>query len=412
MGSNRTKPRATWRSNQIRSMKTRTRLSSEELKDVIKYLVQNNQQLQAEGKKTNAVEIVGEAGLGKTSLIYQLADELNYGMVKLSLAQIEETADLLGFPIRQYFMTHGDNSLWVDEPATNLYAGKGYSFTGLHRMSYCPPEWIVQNDDRPHFLLLDDYSRAPLHILQAVMELVDRGEFLSWRLPKNWLVILTSNPDSGDYFVTTMDEAQRSRYISLEMKFDIDSWALWAENQKIDSRAINFMMMYHAEITNTSVNPRSLTTFFNAISSLSDFDKDLGLIKMIGDGTVGAEISTLFAQFIAGRLDKLITPKRMLLEDTWEEIVKEIKTIVGTGASYRADLASVLIRRLTNYTMLYANDNPITDATIKRIMNLVKEPDLFTNDLIYVFIKRLVNGNKIKFAKLMMDQEIQKIVLK
>jgi hypothetical protein len=196
------------------------------------------------------------------------------------------------------------------------------------------------------------------------------------------------------------------------MKFDIDSWAAWAEAEKIDSRAINFMMMYHHEISNNNVNPRSLTTFFNAISSLSDFDKDLGLIKMIGDGTVGAEISTLFAQFIAGRLDKLITPKRMLLEGTWEEIVKEIKNIVGEGDAYRADLASILIRRLTNYSMLYANENSVSDATIKRIMNLVKEPDLFTNDLIYVFIKRLINGNKVKFAKLMMDTDIQKIVLK
>ena len=49
--------------------------------------------------------------------------------------------------------------------------------------------------------------------IQATMELIDRGEYISWSLPPNCTIILTSNPDNGDYNVNSMDNAQKTRYI-------------------------------------------------------------------------------------------------------------------------------------------------------------------------------------------------------
>lgn len=44
----------------------------------------------------------------------------------------------------------------------------------------------------------------------------------------------TTNPDNGDYQVTSMDEAQKTRFISCQLKFDVDCWAKWAEEVNMD----------------------------------------------------------------------------------------------------------------------------------------------------------------------------------
>ena len=54
--------------------------------------------------------------------------------------------------------------------------------------------------------------------MQATMEILDRQEYVSWKLPKNWHILLTTNPDNGDYNVTSLDVAQKTRFISVELK--------------------------------------------------------------------------------------------------------------------------------------------------------------------------------------------------
>jgi nucleoside-triphosphatase THEP1 len=79
-------------------------LQNDEMKDFLKHIISTNKIIQEEGKNNLSVEVIGESGLGKTSTVIQLADELNLNFVKLNLAQIEELGDLVGFPIRQFKM--------------------------------------------------------------------------------------------------------------------------------------------------------------------------------------------------------------------------------------------------------------------------------------------------------------------
>lgn len=68
-------------------------INIEEFKTIASYIIDNNKRLYSEGKKTTAIELVGEAGLGKTSAIIQLAEEKGMSYVKLNLAQLEELGD-------------------------------------------------------------------------------------------------------------------------------------------------------------------------------------------------------------------------------------------------------------------------------------------------------------------------------
>ncbi len=394
-------------------------LNTTEVKEFLRHIITNNQVIQAKGKNPVAVEVVGDSGIGKTSTVIQLAEELNLNFVKLNLAQIEEIGDLVGFPVVQYQiqerMTTSNpdevrtpRTAWVNEAAFQEYLKAGFKDTGKTRMSYAAPEWIAGKDEGG-ILLLDDWNRADSRFIQAVMELVDRQTYISWKLPKNWHIILTSNPDNGDYMVNSIDSAQRTRFITANLKFDVDVWAKWAEEDGVDGRCINFLLM-HPELVTQETNARSITTFFNSISSIENFEDQLPLIQMIGEGSVGAEFATMFTMFINNRLDKIITPEKVMSMDDWSSVKGQLTGVIGKEDNYRADIASVITRRLINYNLINAEKSAINQKVLDRLSDLMTE-DLFTNDLKYTLVREIVNGNRTKFQKLLMNPEIVKMTI-
>lgn len=384
-------------------------LNIDEAKLFLTHIINNNRFLQANNKPPVSVEVIGDSGIGKTSMVVQLAKEMDLNFVKLNLAQIEELGDLVGFPIRQFEMTDGKETEWIDEHAVEDYHKKNWSTTGKNRMGYCPPEWIA-NKTTGGILLLDDWNRADIRFIQAVMELIDRQQYISWSLPKDWHILLTSNPDNGDYLVNSIDNAQKTRFISVNLKFDINCWGVWAENNQIDGRCINFLLK-HPEFVNIKTNSRSITTFFNSISSLDSFEKDLSLIQMIGEGCVGPEFTTAFTMFIHNKLDKLISPQDILTHESEEYVVKTLKGIIGKEKNYRADLASLLAIRIVNYSLYYSKENKIDKSIIDRLALLMNE-EIFAMDLKYRIVKEIYNGNTGAFKSLMLNKTLLKFLTK
>jgi nucleoside-triphosphatase THEP1 len=390
-------------------MSDQTQLNVGELKDFIKHMVKNNQHIQAEGKVPVAINIEGDAGLGKTSAIMQLGKELNMDVVKLNLSQLEELGDLVGFPVKEFQIQNAEGkTTWINESQINAASAKGYKVVSK-RMSHAAPEWI-EGKGEGGFLILDDYTRADARFMQATMEILDRQEYVSWKLPKNWHVILTTNPDNGDYNVTSLDVAQKTRFISVELKYDSEVWAKWAEHANIDGRCINFMLM-HPELVTQRVNPRSITTFFNAISSIQKFDEELPLIQMIGEGSVGVDFSSMFTSFINNKLDKIISPKDILEKDE-QYVLNTLVAAVGKDDEFRADISSVIATRVINYSLTLAEKGSVGKDIIDRLAVLATDSDSFTDDLKYYMIKEIVNGNKTKFQKLMMNQKVVKMAVK
>ena len=384
-------------------------LNIDEAKSFLSHIVTNNRYLQENNKLPVAVEVIGDSGIGKTSMVLQVAKELNLNLVKLNLAQIEELGDLVGFPIRQFEVCQEDKCLWIDEHAVEEYTKLGYKFTGQNRMSYCPPEWIAGKASGG-FLLLDDWNRADIRFIQAVMELIDRQQYISWSLPKDWHIMLTANPDNGEYLVNSIDNAQKTRFISVNLKYDIKCWSTWAENNQVDGRCINFLLK-HPELVSTDINSRSITTFFNSISSLKSFESSLSLIQMIGEGSVGSEFTTMFTMFINNKLDKIISPEDIMTKDE-AYVMGALDGAVGKDDDFRADLSSIIATRVINYSLVYSEKNTITDAFTNRLIKLTTDCNAFTDDLRYYMIKEIVNGNKLKFSKLMMNSDVVKMAVK
>ena len=410
-------------------------LNIDELKGFLQHIITTNRKLQEENKKPVAVEVVGDSGIGKTSTILQVAQESGLDLVKLNLAQIEEIGDLVGFSTKEYQMykevpakvdtlnmktsaldqiATAESSTkkvgqWVDAEAVKHLLDKGWQMTGKKRTSYAAPEWIADKK-AGGILLLDDWNRADSRFIQAVMELVDRQTYISWTLPKDWHIILTSNPDNGDYSVNSVDDAQRTRYITANLEFDIDCWARWAEEEGIDSRCINFLLRY-PEMVTKQTNARSITTFFNAISSFENFAEHLPMVQLIGEGSVGESFASTFNIFINNRLDKILSPKEMLHISDDKEVMRRMKDAVNSDSGeFQTAISSLLATRLANYSVVYSKDNTVNDKIIDRITKLILS-DHFTIDNRYMIVRTIINGAKQKYQRLTMNPDILKLTL-
>lgn len=401
-----------------------------EFKEVFAYLLDNNKHLEDNNLRPIAVGVEGEAGIGKTSLIEDIAKERGMTMCKVNLAQLEEIGDLIGMPMKECEVAWIENGQvkdkrWMPESQTKNLDLR-LKLTGRVRMSYAPPAWLpVDENPNGTIVFLDDYTRANSMFMQATMEIINTASYISWKLPKYTSIVLSSNPDDGQFSVTSLDNAQKTRFINFNLKLNIEDWAKWAEEAEIDGRAINFELLYGDEIFKKhnnvqTVNPRSYTTFCKAISGLKDWNKPetLALILQISKGCFLNDkdniIGNLFTTFIANKLDKLIQPKDMI-ELKWDTLEPKMRNCVYDNGQFRPEIASVLTIRFMNYVLhLFGTKGGIKENVVyDRILEIVENDEmLFSEDLIFHLVKSLVTKYPGRTGKLLMNAKIRnKIVL-
>lgn len=360
----------------------------------------------------------------KTSMVDSIAKELDYNYVKLNLSQLSDPSDLVGWPCKEHYACKDNECAWISAELISEYLKAGWTITEETRMGYAIPMWLKSLDPTKGTILnLDDWNRTTPAIAQAVMEIICRQEYISWKLPKYTTIIMTENPNDGSYNVNDSDEAVMSRYMKFDVRFDIDSWARWAETQELDNRVINFLISY-PEIMNENkqhkhpVNARNYVMFGNTISGIKNWEdpKSLAFILQIASGSFLDDkdniIGGLFTTFVANKLDKLISPEDMLLKP-WNTIKPQIKKCVyDDNDQYRPDVASILHTRLLNYSIYYfekggGKTDVVQDRLIELIDSSEDENKLFSEDLIFDIVRTLIKKFPTRTNKFILNKKIR-----
>ena len=124
----------------------------------------------------------------------------------------------------------------------------------------------------------------------------------------------------------------------------------------------------------------------------------------------------MFTNFIANKLDKLVTPENMLFKD-WDDVSKEIYACVyDNNGIYHPEIAAVLHTRLLNYSIVYlSKTGSKTQPVIDRLTELAiqsKEPQkLFSEDLLFSIIKTLVAKFPNRLNKMLFNPAIRSKIL-
>ncbi len=424
---------------------TTTTIRMTEVKDLLNYTIDNNKVLEDEMHITPiGIAFQADAGIGKTSVVKQVAEERNMGFTKINVAQMDEVGDIIGYPITEYECqiakkvkdADGNvkaqilpNKVWLTGKQIDSYDKNTLiRQTGKTRMSYAKPAWVPEYNENGNILLLDDYTRGTKSITQALMDLIWEHKYISWTLPKHTTVVLTTNPDNGNYNVIGQDEAEQTRYLLYDVMFDLDAWARWAEKENVDGRCINFVLSYHEQLFNADAdgnricNPRSFVMFTNMIRSIKNWDtpESLSFINTISKGCFkdeGGKFSSMFNLFIRNKMHLLVQPKEMLL-DGWNTAKDKLEnTLYDSDGKYRPDIASLLERRFINYVNSWLDSpekTPVSTIT-NRLIDFIDNEEkggkmLFSKDLIYHMVKSITSDHKNQTNKLLFEPKIAMII--
>jgi len=150
------------------------------------------------------MQVIGKHALGKSEIPEQWAAENNYNFIPL-FGSLMNPEDFLGVPYR-------DN--------------------GVQR--FAMPDWMANaiNDPRPALIVIDEFNRSKAELLQAMFQLILRGEIHCHKLRPFDFVMACSNPDTAEYNVTTFeDEALNSRFCHFYFEPEVNEWTLYANNK-------------------------------------------------------------------------------------------------------------------------------------------------------------------------------------
>jgi MoxR-like ATPase len=328
--------------------------------------------------------IWGLHGIGKTELVREIAADRGIPLVYLAPAQFEEMGDLLGMP-RIEGTSDGRHSV----------------------TSMAPPSWVPVQPG-PGILLLDDFNRADERILRGIMQLLQYYEMVSWSLPEGWLIVLTANPDGGDYAVTSLDDAMVNRMLHVTMRFDLEAWVRWAERNRIDDRGIHFVLAYPELVNDRRTTPRSLVQFFKALSAFDALDEHLPLVKMLAESALDKEAAAAFVQFVHMKLDRLPGPEDILNARNIDQTLATISRMVQDGVSVRMDILSLLVERLTNH--LQVRPEKLDDAARANLKKFI-HASFLPNDLRLAMAQKLTRVGRMDLEQLFSDPDISRLIL-
>lgn len=405
---------------------------AEVIEHIGKYVTSAEMQMK-KGKRPTSLCLEGGAGIGKTSVIYQIAQQLGYKIHVENTSMIDDLGHLVGYPLNEYEYEFENNSegtiekqlRWMPSNLAEQAIADGGIFTGETRMSYSQPYWLKGlNSDDKFILFLDDYTRALPMVMQACMTITEEYRYKSWELPKNAIVMLSTNPDSGEYSVASLDLAQKTRFRTIYMKFDPNTWAQWAESDGIDGRCINFVLS-NPELFSTKgdgigggkdYNARIMTKFFEDIGNLEDFSKELSYVKTCGDGACGPGFTDTFITFVANGLDKLPNPSD-LLGMKREEALAKLTTVCGNytkSGSYNPATASIMATRITNH-VIYGQHEKWGKDENQKVIDIILH-DCFGEDLKFYmsrqFMSEKARQQSTKLQLIIMHPEISAMILK
>ena len=355
-----------------------SRAKVSELTGFIKHVLEANRLVEKEGKRKTPVCIWGRHGIGKTEIVENLAKELGWEYSYIAPAQFEEMGDLVGMPS-------------IEDGRTVFRA----------------PQWVPTGPG-PGILLIDDVNRADDRILRGIMQLLQNYELVSWKLPADWHIILTANPDGGDYSVTPMDEAMLTRMMHITLEFEVKEWARWAEQNGVDPRGISFVLTYPELVSGNRTTPRTLVQFFDSTRHIEDLAKELDLIQILGASTLDAETVAAFVAWVNQNLAELVSPEEILNTDDFEFVVLNPLKETVLQDTLRVDILAALVTRVANTVL-----QPSTSLSPPNIENLKRfiKIDFLPNDLRLSLIQDLVSGSRPELTAILADEEIAGMLL-
>lgn len=259
------------------------------------------------------VFVWGNPGVGKSSIIKQIANDKNMEFIDLRLSLLDPT-DLRGIP---FFDSSNKSAIWAK------------------------PEFLPNSNSQAFgILFLDEINSAPPTVQAAAYQLILDRKIGEYTLPMNYAIVAAGNYESDRGVTYRMPTPLANRFVHLDFELDFEEWKSWAYESKIDTRIISFL----------SYKPQNLFTFdakakeksfatprsWSFVNDILNSNLQIEFLKDVISGAVGKDSSDEFMNFCKV-IDKL---------PNIQEILEAINTEVPTNNSVLYALCTGIVYAL------------------------------------------------------------------
>jgi len=167
---------------------------------------------------------------------------------------------------------------------------------------------VKNKNSRYTVFCMDEFSRAPLDVRQASLQLVLEKKIHEHNLPSTnnikTFIVAADNPDNGDYQVQALDPALEDRFCNIDVEVDVEGWLEYARNRKLNKIVRAFIADNPSKLhftPDSSSGEKGATPRAWAMLSkyVDNFDKTPHEVHYnIISGKVGKAISAQFINFL------------------------------------------------------------------------------------------------------------------
>lgn len=158
-----------------------------------------------------SVMIWGPPGIGKSSVVAQVAESIGMQLIDLRLSQLAPT-DLRGLPVADHE-------------------------SGVAR--WYPPEFLPR--EGRGILFLDEINMAPPSLQGIAQQLVLDRRVGSYRVPEGWFIWAAGNRKEDYASVFDMPSPLANRFVHFNVGPDFDSFKVWAMRSGIEETVVAFL---------------------------------------------------------------------------------------------------------------------------------------------------------------------------
>lgn len=248
------------------------------------------------------VLVRGRHGIGKSTIVYQLADKMGLPVIERRASQMTE-GDLLGLP----------------KLAKNV-------------TTWCPPEWLATACNEPVVLFLDEVDRATLEVRQGIFELCDSRKIAGNILHPDTLIFACVNggENGSQYQVGEFDPAELDRYTVFDVEPTVEDWLDWATGN-VAQEIWDFINHNHGHLEHkgdyepNKVYPsrRSWERLSKTLVGMGDEVESSSTTYQISQAFIGFEGAVAFNNFLKD-YDRQVSIED-LLDDGKHELTKKWK---------------------------------------------------------------------------------------
>jgi len=245
----------------------------------------------------------GRHGVGKSEVVYQIAEQMGLPVVERRASQMTE-GDLLGMPSPEMTEVNGEQA-----------------------SVFRPFAWFIQACTEPVVLFLDEVDRATIEVRQGIFELTDSRKLAGWTLHEDTIVIAAVNGgEHGDqYQVNEMDPAELDRYTVFDVEPSVEDWLAWGKDN-VDGLVWDFINHNRAHLEHASdyepnkIYPsrRSWKRLSDCLVSANMLEEASPMLFNLSTAFVGFEAAVAFNDFVKN-YDRQVTVDDVLVKGQIEK---------------------------------------------------------------------------------------------